>query len=402
MKTKLLILAMIFLCSCGSKRTIDSSKSDSVIKIDLLTAPGPKVQKLSEFATNVEYIPLQTTDNSLMGRFTNKIVLMNKRFYIENTNEILCFDMDGKFLFKLQKTGRGPEEYIAINDFDVSSDNKSLTILSGKKLMEYGISDNGFTFKRSITLKDPNPWRVSIVPETNNSFLAIPPWRGDEKTLSLLINNAGDTIYAKPNCYKYKMVRKTFSVASNDMLVYSIGNMVCFKEAFSDTVFYADVKDNVFKPRLVFDSHGTLSTPEMRGGLKPVENNTTLIIAMFETSRYVFYWYDKKQDKIISNLILYDKATKSKFNLDIDNQLKMKLKDDLSGGPAFTIEFLSHYCSGGKIFSFVEALTLKKYVASEDFKNAKVSGSKKGELKKIADSLKETDNPVLIVVTPKK
>ncbi len=55
------------------------------------------------------------------------------------------------------------------------------------------------------------------------------------------------------------------------------------------------------------------------------------------------------------------------------------------------------------MFSFVDAITLKKYVASEDFKNAQVSDpKKKNELKKLADSLNETDNPVLIIVTPKE
>jgi hypothetical protein len=47
-------------------------------------------------------------------------------------------------------------------------------------------------------------------------------------------------------------------------------------------------------------------------------------------------------------------------------------------------------------------LTLKKYVASEDFKNAQVKDLKrKDKLKELADRLKETDNPILIVVTPK-
>lgn len=50
----------------------------------------------------------------------------------------------------------------------------------------------------------------------------------------------------------------------------------------------------------------------------------------------------------------------------------------------------------------MEAITLKNHVASEDFRNAKVKDSKnKDELKKFADSLKETDNPVLIAVTTK-
>jgi hypothetical protein len=75
--------------------------------------------------------------------------------------------------------------------------------------------------------------------------------------------------------------------------------------------------------------------------------------------------------------------------------------DDLIGGPDFNIDYLNFYCSEGKLFSFVEAITLKKYVGSEDFKNVRVSDpKKKNDLKKLADSLNETDNPVLIILTP--
>jgi hypothetical protein len=423
MRTKLLILVMIFFCSCGHKSTNETSNTDTVIEIDLLSEPESTIKKLSEIATNVEYIPLQTTESSLIARFVLKIVNVDNRIYIRNSGlggEILCFDIDGKFLFKLQNIGRGPEEYTSITDFDISSDNKILTILSSidRKLLVYGISETGFTFQRSITLRDPAPWKVSMVPETDNAFLAIPPWRGTEPTLSLLINTVGDTIHFKSNCYKYENVRKTGSRALNEMLVYSIGNMVCFLEEFSDTVFYVDAKDNLFKPRMIFDTHGTLFTPEMRGNPEIPYDHTSYIGNIFETSRYVFYSYGTKEtrnsDPPIVN-VFFDKRTKKKYKLDVefifetifDNPVKTpmnKLKDDLSGGPDFNmrIDLWSIYCSGGKFFSFVEALTLKQYVNSEDFKNINVSDpNKKEDLKKLADSLNETDNPVLIAVTPK-
>ena len=57
--------------------------------IDLFSEPRSKVQKLSEFAKNVEYIPLQTNDSSLMGGFTRKIVTMDKRIYIQNRWDIM-------------------------------------------------------------------------------------------------------------------------------------------------------------------------------------------------------------------------------------------------------------------------------------------------------------------------
>ena len=299
MKIKLLAFILIISYSCGRKSTNEASNADSVIEIDLLSEPIFKVTKLSEIAANIEYVPLQTSESCLMGPVTLKIVNIDNKIYIQNGGKILCFDVDGKFLFKIENRGRGPEEYTYISDFDVSSDNKILTILSSSinKLLVYGIADTGFTFQRSVTLKDPAPYRVSMVPETDKAFLAIPPWRGTEPTLSLLINTVGDTIHFKPNCYKYKMVRKKNYWASNEMLVYSIGNMVCFMEEFSDTVFYVDAKDNFFKPRMIFDTHGTLFTPEMRGNPEIPYDHTSFIAYIFETSRYVFYSYGTKETR---------------------------------------------------------------------------------------------------------
>lgn len=414
MRTKLLILVLIFFCSCGRKSTNETSNVDSVIDIDLFSEPESTVKELSDFAENIEYIPLQTTESSLIGPFTLKLLNLDNRIYIQNSGlegEIMCFDRGGKFLFKINNKGRGPEEYDFVTDFDVSSDNKVLTILSSstRKLVAYGISDTGFTFQRSITLKEPAPWRVSLVPETDKAFMAIPTWSGTESTLSLLINSEGDTIHIKPNCYKYNRIQSSQggSRSIEGLLAYTAGDFVCFKEEFSDTVFYVDAKNSFFRPRITFDTHGTLFTAEMKGGSVKMKNNsTTYIPKIFETSKYIFYWYYTViVEQRIVNLygFLFDKNTNTKYKFDVGEDRKIKLKDDLSGGPDFNIEFRENRCSNGKLFSFVEALTLKKYVDSENFKDAKVRDPKmKSELKKLADSLEETDNPVLIVVTPKE
>ena len=55
--------------------------------------------------------------------------------------------------------------------------------------------------------------------------------------------------------------------------------------------------------------------------------------------------------------------------------------------------------NGDMLFSFVEAHALKKHVASEEFKNAKVKyPEKKERIKELSDSLDDMDNPVLVMV----
>jgi len=55
------------------------------------------------------------------------------------------------------------------------------------------------------------------------------------------------------------------------------------------------------------------------------------------------------------------------------------------------------------IIGWVDAIKLKAHVASETFKNSSPKyPEKKKKLEKLANSLKETDNPVLVMVSLKK
>jgi len=89
--------------------------------------------------------------------------------------------------------------------------------------------------------------------------------------------------------------------------------------------------------------------------------------------------------------------------LDVDSERKSMLADDLGGGPDFNMYFNVYSFNGDMLFSFVEAHALKKHVASEEFKNAKVKyPEKKERIKELSDSLDDMDNPVLVMVRLKR
>jgi hypothetical protein len=163
---------------------------------------------------------------------------------------------------------------------------------------------------------------------------------------------------------------------------------------YCDTVFTLNKKDSIV-PYMVFDTHGKRPTARDRADtdrfLKQAPGWFTLRDP-FEISKYIIYRVTHEK---IRYRFFYEKQSKELFKVNTDTYLK----DDLAGGPGFEPKF----CSDEKLFSWVDVLTLKKYVSSELFKNAGVKNSeKKRALKELADSLKDTDNPVLIVVTPKK
>ena len=401
----LLSFLLIGMSYCSVKNPNKADDGDSVLEIDLFSESKPAGGKLSAFADDIEFIPLQTTRESLIGGPRRRVVSREQRIYVSDVMRIMCFDIEGRFLYKLDKLGRGPGEYSVIFYFDVDPDNKYLVIPNHNKLLFYGISDTGFYFQRSLAFHEDVLYKSEIVPGTNHVFIPIPPWRGNEQTLSLLIDIFGDTVHFKPNCYKYTKQSKGGSRSLDEMQVYSIDKKVCFKEEFSDTVFYVDTKDNHFKPRMILNSHNTVVTPEIRGGAEASGRDWTYVNKIFETSRYVFFscriWDGK--DRSNNNRIIFDKTTNIKYMLDIDSEYNSPLVDDLGGGPAFNMSYLDYSFNGDILFSFVEAHALKKHVASEEFKNAKVKyPEKKERIKELSDSLDDMDNPVLVMVRLKR
>ncbi|MFW6275088.1 MAG: 6-bladed beta-propeller [bacterium] len=97
-----------------------------------------------EVIANVEFVPLETDENFLIGQ-VNKILVYNDIFYVldKSSKQIFVFDMSGKFIQKIGVYGRGPGEYIRLNDFIVdTSRNRILTLDSyQRKILMYDLTD---------------------------------------------------------------------------------------------------------------------------------------------------------------------------------------------------------------------------------------------------------------------
>jgi hypothetical protein len=392
MKNLTSIMLIILLCSCNQSK--NQTTVDELIKIDLLSDADMTLSSLSEIASNIEYLPLQTTDSSLISRI-DKVVITNYNIYVNNRgSDILCFDKNGNFVSNLSKTGRGPGEYTFIMDFDISSDSKKLILLANGKILLYNIIGNEYAFSKSIDLYE-GVLKISFITGTDNILLSNGPWFGNETSLDLVINLDRDTLIIKPNCYKYEKLGPGMR-AINDAIQYRLGDKICFKEGFSDTIFYVDSKLNQLTPHLILDSHGTVPPPKVRGDMEYAKAHSeefSSVAVAYEVPRYMFYYYLYKSTR---HKIIYDKESKKKYELALENGIV----DDLNGGP--NIDLNMQNCTGTYFYTSVDAIKLKNHFQSHDYTNAVVKEQKKKvDLKGIADSIKETDNPLLIIVTPK-
>ena len=116
-KFNFLFVSFVLLCmvACQSQK---SEVGDSSIHIDWDNT------SLGDFdIENVEYIPLETTDNSLLGS-VSKILFRNNRIYVldKMSGGVYVFDKTGKFLSSIIKPGEGPDEYVELMDMDVDKE----------------------------------------------------------------------------------------------------------------------------------------------------------------------------------------------------------------------------------------------------------------------------------------
>ncbi len=108
---KYLFIFIIILFSCNrNQRDVNLSNPEySVIDVGSSVGKG-RVVNLSEIASDIKYIPLETDSNSLIGSIP-LVFFENERIYIRFSKIIKVFDKAGKYLFTFDRRGGGPEEY---------------------------------------------------------------------------------------------------------------------------------------------------------------------------------------------------------------------------------------------------------------------------------------------------
>lgn len=100
-----LLTGVVFSVAAQRIIPVDSSKAQ-ILRIDPSNAMGGNA---SDFFTEVNYIPLETTDESLFGSIS-KLEITDDYFFIfdYNTHAILIFNKDGKFHAKIKSNGTTP------------------------------------------------------------------------------------------------------------------------------------------------------------------------------------------------------------------------------------------------------------------------------------------------------
>ena len=168
------ILAIAFIVTVTSCLSNDKENDTNVLFPDITIGNFVNTQiPLSEIISDYRMIPLETTDESLIGGWSNKIMKKDGPVFVSSGNEVLMFDEGGKFQSKLSAV---MEQAIVIRhgsnikEYRVWPENKSMIIddicerTDSRFLLTFGAceSDDSFLFIIPSEEDDANPSLLEV------------------------------------------------------------------------------------------------------------------------------------------------------------------------------------------------------------------------------------------------
>ena len=378
MKINLLIIFSFFFLSFSCSKT-------RLKEIDPLSFFYNEIS-LSDMADDIRYIPL---DSSIYISNLLEIKILGNAIFLSSQTKydggIYAYDEKGMLTGKIEGIqGSGPGECTNFHNFTVDTLRDRIYIADAmqKEIEVYSIKNK---YLRTISLKEKiKGFTTDIV--FWNSYLIL-GYSGSDEYNWVVVDTLGNWVGKKKNSlYPYDC---------NIGLLggfYKYNHKIHFWDPFNDTVF-------MISPNLKYEAkylfkRGTEWVPPV---VMDISKLTSLfkIYNIFETKKYIYLscGYQKEQ-----RIAIIEKE-KGKGYLSSGHGIH----NTLDGGLALKQCDTYYKKNGNEYFvGVIQPYELKAHVASETFKNSRPKyPEKKKELEKLANSLNENDNPVLMLVTLK-
>ncbi|MDR0953904.1 MAG: 6-bladed beta-propeller [Rikenellaceae bacterium] len=132
----LLTVGLLGLWSCAEKPKSATGDVELISYVDLTEKSslqkGAKNYKptMTDVVSEIRYIPLETTQESLIGNVSHVEVDSGLYFISDQTqSKLLVFDSEGHFLNTIGRVGRGPGEYIYLYSYYLDRSRKEVGVL---------------------------------------------------------------------------------------------------------------------------------------------------------------------------------------------------------------------------------------------------------------------------------
>lgn len=265
---------------------------------------------LSEIASNVEIIILETVESSLIRGITN-LEITNQYIFINDAGRrVLQFDLSGNFVRQIGKQGRGPDEYSFVYNIAADPNNEILYVSSQRKILCYDFTGELlFDIKQEsssefVTVVNDQLWSIStrLGVESGNNYANI-----THLTMYDSHGNPSDTLLVKNvelSALQGTIFPQAWYISDLGKRQYLYYPVLLQEPVIRDTLY--EVKNNRLIPSYKFDF-----------GLKEASNSNRkelTIKNIYRTSNYLFVEYAFKGEQLFFCKVLNRKTRYNVLN----------------------------------------------------------------------------------------
>jgi hypothetical protein len=391
------------------KNTVKKSATDIIYNIDADKTQNLIDLKLSSIADSFRLVPLETREDCLLDNHTE--------YYIGDCyilayceNGVYKFSADGKFIKKLFIKGRGPNEFfglVGFCTFVVDSKKNYLYIYDQTRRNVFLVYDIlSECFLESVKKHIPGYGFFAIY--SDSALIVANSDYFDSSKYAVHIQNLKGELITGINHNKKIIYNQTEISQPSSLTIGDSSYHVSFIR--DDTLF--KLRENKLVPYLALNFNLPRDNPPSRTRKKGdriiifprVEAPNFIIIQIDIIDEMVWYSTGTGDDKIKRNYLFFNKSSgkAARINTYTDNfigetQDIFKLSQVIDGGYLKFPTILPNRLFVVAYYPYQIKEAIKKGLNYEDFPD-----SLNNQLNKINETMKEMDNPILLVGILKK
>ncbi|MCG8306141.1 MAG: 6-bladed beta-propeller [Cytophagales bacterium] len=356
--------------------------------------------KLNSIASNIEYIPLETNPDCLLGS-DYKFELTEQYIFVFDYVNLYRFSISGKFLNRIGRQGKGPGEYIRLGaDFAIDNSKKEVFLLDfrGRKILVHKYDG---TFLRALKLQFSGQFMALLnekfIIHNNNNYNR---FSKNNPTYELeVINYEGKAV----NLFESTLdPSEKYGLSLHFPHFYEFNNSAFYKNPFNDTI-YCFRRANEMNPYALINVgkyERDKKQSDFRAGAYIRDESSLIVSTIEENKQYMFISLIKGEEF----RLVYDKDTKQCTNghTGLKNLIEGKrganytkgLINNLDGG----FPFWPREIHNDSILIDYRYAYEFKFLDNNWFRDKEVLNKDKMEkLKKLAGRIDELDNPVIVI-----
>lgn len=394
-KTLLFLLSFFFIHVYGQNAPVMQKKaSGNEYHIDFYSAYQNRspILLMSQFADDIEFVPLETKEGCLLDDFIKDIVVTKDNILVFDYTKCYRFDRKGKFLNSIGVQGNGPGEYVKAMDMVVDTLNQWVYFsdTNANQIVKYDFQGNYLDYFKNGAAGYQNSLYKPMELILENSVYQFAK-KGKRFSMTLYSEKEKKVI-SKFQCdYDYDIP----VMALCNPISYTHNGNLYLKDFWCDTIYR--MKDPLHLESYVVLERGkfenrTRNDESLVTGKEDVRDRMVLDIGRItETDRYIL---------ISGNVAMaYDKKTKNIVAGEYKGENgKLCVEDDLYGTPGIRSDHFPGCVNGNEFYTFRNAY---EFIERENSEH-KITDTRYTAYQKMVKQLDSEDNPVIMIIKIKK